>query len=282
MEKDRKSDTGVRRQMLGAGKEAGGWREQMRGYDGKISGEAQLVHSTRLPNAILFEYGAVLWLRAVWCLSEVSLHELLHVHMPALFNTAIDGRLGLELPGPAPLYIVSIDPVRPFDVIPCPHSPCARPQLLADDHSTEVPILIHILIHVLRCNPPARSRRSQVVLDVVSLIVTIGIWVEVRASVHCTEDVLDTCVLRGADIVGRQKSEFEGLDVFFVVDSLGVIEREVHVERDGGLPLHCRVESDGGVCDGRASRCRRGLEENEGSTLGQFLDMWFATAWYLL
>jgi hypothetical protein len=67
----------------------------MQGYDGKIPGEAQLVHSTCLPNAILFEYGAVLWLRAVWCSLAASVDELLHLHVPTLFNPAIDGRFDL-------------------------------------------------------------------------------------------------------------------------------------------------------------------------------------------
>ena len=61
----------------------------MRGFDGKISGEAQLVHSTCLPNAILFDHGAaVLWLHAVCCSLGVSLDALLHVHVPVLSNPA--------------------------------------------------------------------------------------------------------------------------------------------------------------------------------------------------
>jgi hypothetical protein len=113
MEKDRNSDMGAVRQTLGAGEVARDGGSRCDVLMERFLGEAQLVHSTCISNAILFEYGAVSWLRALWCSSGASLNELLHFHVPILFNLAIDGRLGLET-YPVLLHFTS-SPLTPFD-----------------------------------------------------------------------------------------------------------------------------------------------------------------------
>jgi hypothetical protein len=158
-------------------------------------------------------------------------------------------------------------------LFPCPNRTSSWSKLIVSNHHTrKVAILIHVLIHVLRRDPTTRTRRT-VVQDVVAILVTtrVSIWVQIRARVHGTEDVLDASGIWVARVAWWQDGELEGLDVFFLVDGFRIVEGEVHVERiNGGLVLHGRVEGDGGVGYLDAGGCGSGLEQCEVSVIGQY------------
>lgn len=169
----------------------------------------------------------------------------------------------LESARPAPLGLIAVDSIGL--VIPLPNRPRARPEILPNHHTTEVSLLVNILIYIIRRNPSARAWRC-LILEVHISLVRIRIRVQIRTGVHGTEDGTDTRAVWSGGVVGWQNSELEGLDVFFSVDRLGVVEREAHVECfDLRFPLHGCVERDGRVGNGGASRCRGSLEENKRS-----------------